>query len=82
MTPQLRAAIEADQLVLGTLHSPVTVLVDGETKYRVPGVDDASLDDVTPGAAVGARGTWNEDGTLHATGMAVLDGRRVRDSDG
>lgn len=67
--------VETDQLVLGTLHGPVTVLVDGETQYRVPGADDASLDDVAPGAMVGARGTWNEDGTLQATGVAVLDGR-------
>jgi hypothetical protein len=66
--------VETDQLVLGTLHGPVTVLVDGETQYRAPGVDDANLDDVTPGAAVGARGTWNEDGTLQATGVAVSVG--------
>ena len=66
--------VETDQLVLGTPHGPVTVLVDGETQYRAPDVDDANLDDVTPGVAVGARGTWNEDGTLRATGVAVSVG--------
>ncbi len=64
-----------DQLVLGTLRGPVTVMVDGETQYRVPGVDDASLGDITSGAAVGVRGTWNENGTLQATGVAVLGDR-------
>ena len=71
--------VETDQLVLGMLHGPVTVLVDGDTQYRAPGVDDANLDDVTPGAATTARGTWNEDGTLQATGVTVSDGRQVRD---
>ncbi len=65
-------SIEADSLVIGTLHGPVTVLVDGETQYRVPGVDAPGLDDIEAGASVGARGTWNEDGTLQATGVAVL----------
>jgi hypothetical protein len=71
--------VETDQLVLGTPHGPVTVLVDGETQYRAPGVDDANPDDVTPGAVIAARGTWNEDGTLRATGVAVSDSRQVRD---
>jgi hypothetical protein len=71
--------VETDRLVLGTLHGPVTVLVDGETQYRTPGVDDANLDDVAPGAAVGARGAWNEDGTLQATNVAVSDGRQAGD---
>jgi len=64
--------VGADSLVIGTLHGPVTVLADGETQYRVPGVDDPSLDDIEAGALVGARGAWNEDGALQATGVAVL----------
>ncbi len=67
-------------LVLGTQRGPVTVLVDDETQYRVPGVDDPNLDGVNAGAMVGAQGTWNEDGTLQATGVAVLSGGRVRDA--
>jgi hypothetical protein len=67
--------VEAEQLVLGALHGPVTVLVDGETQYRVPDVDEPSLDDVETGAMVGVRGTWNEDGTLQAAGVAVVGGR-------
>ena len=66
--------VETDRLVLGTQRGPVTVLVDGETQYRIPGVEDPGLDDIETGNAVGARGTWNEDGTLQATGVGVLGG--------
>ena len=67
-------SVGTESLVLGTLHGPVTVLVDDETEYRVPGVEDPGLDDIEAGAPVGARGTWNEDGTLQATGVGVLGG--------
>ena len=66
--------VETDRFVLGTQQGPVTVLVDGETQYRIPGVEDPGLDDIETGDAVGARGTWNEDGTLQATGVGVLGG--------
>jgi hypothetical protein len=64
--------VETERLVLGTLRGPVTVLVDDETRYRVPGAGDTDLDGVKPGAVVDVRGTWNEDGTLQATGVAAL----------
>ncbi len=67
--------VESDQLVLGTLHGPVTVLVGDETQYRVPGVDDPGLDDVTPGAVINVRGMWNEDGALQATSVVVAGGQ-------
>jgi hypothetical protein len=67
---------EADRLVVGTLRGPVTVLVDDETQYRLPGVQEADLDDLVIGVAVGVRVTWNEDGTLQADGVALLVGRR------
>jgi hypothetical protein len=51
--------VEADRLVVGAGRGPVTVLVDHETQYRVPGV----------------QGTWNEDGTLEADGVALLVSR-------
>jgi hypothetical protein len=68
-------SVEIDSLVIGTPRGPVTVLVDDETRYRVPGVDDPGLDDIEVGAWVGARGAWNEDGALQATGVALLQGR-------
>jgi hypothetical protein len=63
----------AEGLVIGTPHGPVTVLVDDETRYRIPGVDDASLGDVEPGDLILAGGTWNEDGSLQAVVLAALD---------
>ncbi|MBL7064171.1 MAG: hypothetical protein ISS49_08200 [Anaerolineae bacterium] len=67
-------SVGTESLVLGTLHGPVTMLVDDETEYRVPGVEDPGLDDIEAGDPVSARGTWNEDGTLQATGVGVLGG--------
>lgn len=66
--------IETERLILGTPQGPVTVLVDGETQYRIPGVEDPGLEDIETGDPVGARGTWNEDGTLQAKGVGVLGG--------
>lgn len=68
-------SVADDTLVVGTQRGPVTVLVDHETQFRVPGVDDPGLDDIDEGVLVGARGTWNEDGTLEASGVAALRGR-------
>ncbi|OQY24281.1 MAG: hypothetical protein B6I35_02030 [Anaerolineaceae bacterium 4572_32.2] len=67
--------VVATSIVLGTPQGPVTALVDAETQYRVPDVETPSLDDITVGDSVGARGAWNEDGTLQATGVAVLEGK-------
>jgi hypothetical protein len=68
--------VEADWLAVGTLRGPVTVLVDDETQYCVPGVQEADLDNFAAGVAVGVRGTWNGDGTLQANGVALLVSRR------
>jgi len=72
--------VETEHFVLGSPHGPVTVLVDDETRYRVPGVDDPGLDDIKTGASVGVRGMWSEDGTLQATGVAVLGSRRAHNA--
>ncbi|MEA3338800.1 MAG: DUF5666 domain-containing protein [Chloroflexota bacterium] len=67
--------VVATSIVLGTPHGPLTVLVDEETHYQVPEVEDPGLDDIADGVAVGVRGVWNEDGALQATGVAVLVGK-------
>ena len=67
--------VETKQFVLGTPRGPVTVVADDETRVRVPGVDEPSLDDVKTGAMVGAPRAWNEDGTLRAAGVAILGDR-------
>lgn len=61
--------------VVGTARGPVTVLVDEETVFHVPGVEDAGLDDVEEGIRVGVQGTWNEDDTLQALIVRVGEGR-------
>jgi len=68
-------SVGADKFVLGTPQGPLTVLVGAETQYRVPNVENPGLDDITAGDALGVRGVWNEDGTLQATGVAVLEGK-------
>ncbi len=68
-------SVGTDNLVLGTPHGPLTVLVDDETHYRVPEVEDTGLDDIADGAAVSVRGVWNDDGALQATGVTVLAGK-------
>jgi hypothetical protein len=70
-------SIGEDSLVVGTPRGPVTVLVDDETQFRVPGVEDAGIGDIEGGALVGARRTWNEDGSLQANGIGVV-GERER----
>ena len=65
-------SVDAESIVVGTPRGPVTVFVDDETQYRLPGVEDAGLDDIEVGVVVGAKGMWNEDGSLQATGVAVL----------
>jgi RNase P/RNase MRP subunit p29 len=69
-------SIGDDTLIVGTQRGSVTVVVDDETLFRVAGAEDAGLDDIEEGDMVGARGTWNQDGALQATGVAVLgDGK-------
>jgi hypothetical protein len=70
-------SIGEDSLVVGTPRGPVTVLVDDETQFRVPGVEDAGIGDIEGGALVGAWRTWNEDGSLQANGIGVV-GERER----
>ena len=65
-------SIGDDSLVVGTPRGSVTVVVDDGTLFRVAGDEDAGLGDIEEGDMVGARGTWNEDGSLQATGVAVL----------
>jgi hypothetical protein len=61
---------------VGTVRGPVTVVVDHETRYRVPGEQSAELADFAAGVAVGVRGRWNEDSALEADGVVLLAGRR------
>jgi endonuclease YncB( thermonuclease family) len=68
-------SVGGDSFVVGAARGPVTVLVDEKTEFRVPGVEDAGLDDIEEGAGVGVGGTWNEDGTLQASVVRVGGGK-------
>ncbi|HEY76635.1 MAG TPA: hypothetical protein G4O00_10735 [Thermoflexia bacterium] len=67
-------SVGGDRLTVGTSRGPVTVIADEGTTIRVPGVEHPTLSDIHPGDVVGARGRWNEDGSLQAEGVAVLGG--------
>jgi hypothetical protein len=64
-------SVSGDSLVVGTARGSLTVLTDEKTRFRVPGVKDAGLDDIEIGAGVGVLGTWNEDGSLQALVVRV-----------
>lgn len=67
-------AVGSDQLTVGTMRGPTTVRADGETTFRVPGVENPTLADIQVGNRVLVRGTWNEDGTVQAQGVMVREG--------
>ncbi len=50
------------------------MLTDGETIYRIPGVEDAGLDDIEVGDRAGALVTRTEEGSLLAKVLVVRKG--------
>jgi Domain of unknown function (DUF5666) len=48
----------------------LTIHVDGDTTYRVAGVEDADLGDVTVGMAIGVTGRARSDGSIDADAVA------------
>ena len=59
-------AIEGATLEVETADGSVTVHTDEGTRFRIPGDDDPSLDDIAVGDAISAVGRWNDDGSLQA----------------
>jgi hypothetical protein len=47
----------------------MTIHVGSETTYRVRGVDNATISDITPGMVILAQGTQNADGSLQAVAV-------------
>ncbi len=62
-----------------TLQMPcrceLTVTVTDETRFRIPGNDDAGLDDIAVGDMVIVAGRWNQDGSLQAGTIGKLPQR-------
>ncbi len=59
-------AVEGQTLTLKTAKGPVSVLVDADTRFRLPGVEDPGLADLEVGQGIGVVGRWTEDGGLQA----------------
>ena len=70
-------AIEGRTMVLDALQGEVAVLTDGETIFRIPGVEDPGLDDLEVGDRVGILVVRTDDGGLLAKVVLV---RRNTDS--
>jgi Domain of unknown function (DUF5666) len=49
----------------------LTIHVDGDTTYRVAGIENADLDDVAVGMAIGVTGRARSDGSIEADGVAA-----------
>ena len=58
--------------------STVTVHVDADTTYRVPGVENADLGDVTVDMAIGVSGRERADGSIDADAVAAGNGRGLK----
>ena len=56
--------------------SSVTVHVDGDTTFRVVGVEDADIDDVAVDMRIGASGRSRSDGSLDADAVVAGTGKR------
>jgi hypothetical protein len=63
--------IDGRTLLLDTDDGRVRVVTDGDTKYRIPGVADPSFDDIEMGNLVLAAGSWQDEETFLAAGIAV-----------
>lgn len=70
-------AVNGTTLVLDTLGGKVNLLTDGDTIFRIPGVEEATLDDIEIGERVTAGGTWESDMTFRAVAVGVVGGRRA-----
>ena len=65
-------AVSGNTLTVRTPREEVAVLVDADTIFRIPGVQQPGLDDVETGNLVGAAGEWTADGSLEANVVVVL----------
>ncbi len=66
--------IEGRAIVLDALQGEVAVQTDGETIYRIPGVEDPGLDDLEIGDKVAMLVTRTEEGALLAKVVVVRRG--------
>lgn len=66
-------AIEGDTILVSTMAGEECwVLTDEDTRFRIPGVREPTIDHIDVGDYIGARGERNEDGDLVAATVVVL----------
>lgn len=69
--------IEGTTLTVETRQGEKTVLTDENTRFRIPGVENPSIEDIEVGDRVIALGRRNEDGELVARVVGVPKGDRL-----
>jgi len=72
-------AIAGDWLTVQTPRAEVTLLTDEETVFEVPGIKDATLDDLASGDFVVLRAVRSEDGAALARHVAVIPDGSLED---
>lgn len=70
------SAVDETAITLNTRGGPVRVLVDEDTVWRIPGIEEAALSNIAVGDHIVAAGTWQDAATFHAVGIRLPDGRR------
>ncbi len=74
----LLESVDGETLTLATPVGAVTLVTDSNTRFRVPGAENAGLDDLSPGDALAASGWWEQEGsTFHAFGVLRLESDRA-----
>lgn len=70
------SAVSKTTITLDTRGGPVHILVDEDTVWRIPGIEEATLGNIAVGDRIIAAGTWRDAATFHAVGIHLPDGRR------
>jgi hypothetical protein len=68
-------AIEGTTLTVETWRGEKTILTDEDTRFRIPGIENPSIEDVEVGNRVIALGRCNQDGDFVARVVGVPKGR-------
>ncbi len=68
-------SVQGATLVVLTRDGEARVQTDANTIFKIPGVQDPSIDDINEGDFIGARGEWTGDKVLHAKFVVVLPHR-------
>jgi RNase P/RNase MRP subunit p29 len=70
-------AIKGVTLTIETRRGEQTILTDANTRFRIPGVENPSIEDIKVGDRVIALGRRNEEGEFAARVVGVPKGRRL-----